>query len=151
MRGIARRYAQVRGDRQGLVPGLHGRLRRSAEGGAEGPGAANGTGHTQNEATDLPATLAFTTIKAGRWSGPIFGILLHSFGRVQPLLSWFIGLSNDLLSVAAGIRFNSSGFPCCFLSADAEHVEILRRGPRLWRARANPTNTPNLTSARWAS
>jgi hypothetical protein len=127
------------------------RLRRGAEGGAEGPGAANGTGHTQNEATDLPATLAFTTIKAGRWSGPIFGILLHSFGRVQPLLSWFIGLSNDLLSVAAGIRFNSSGFPCCFLSADAEHVEILRRGPRLWRARANPTNTPNLTSARWAS
>jgi hypothetical protein len=52
------------------------------------------------------------------------------------LLSWFIGLSNDLLSVAAGIRFNSTGFPCCFLSADAEHVEILRRGPRLWRARA---------------
>ena len=31
------------------------RLRRSAEGGAEGPGAASRLGHTQNEATDLPA------------------------------------------------------------------------------------------------
>jgi hypothetical protein len=31
------------------------RLRRGAEGGAEGPGAASGTGHTQHKATDLPA------------------------------------------------------------------------------------------------
>jgi hypothetical protein len=50
------------------------RLRRGAEGGAEGPGAASGLGPTQNEATDLPAELAFTTIKAGRWSDPLFGV-----------------------------------------------------------------------------
>jgi hypothetical protein len=36
------------------------------------------------------------------------------------------------------------------VSADAEHVEMLRRGPRLWNAwRAqNPTTTPNLTGLR---
>jgi hypothetical protein len=36
------------------------------------------------------------------------------------------------------------------VSADAEHVEMLRRGPRLWNTwRAqNPTTTPNLTGLR---
>ena len=40
---------------RGFIPGFIERLRRSAEGGAEGPGAASRLGHTQNEATDLPA------------------------------------------------------------------------------------------------
>jgi hypothetical protein len=36
------------------------------------------------------------------------------------------------------------------VSADAEHVEILRRGPRIWNAwrEQNPTVTPNLTGIR---
>jgi len=36
------------------------------------------------------------------------------------------------------------------VSADAEHVEILRRGPRSWNAwrEQNPTTTPNLTGLR---
>ena len=40
---------------RGFIPVFMERLRRSAEGGAEGPGAASRLGHTQNEATDLPA------------------------------------------------------------------------------------------------
>src|SRR5688500_16480213 len=43
------------GNCRGFIHGVMKRLRRSAEGGAEGPGAASRLGHTQNEATDLPA------------------------------------------------------------------------------------------------
>jgi len=72
------------------------RLRRGAEGGAEGPGAASGLGHTQNEATDLTAELAFTTIKAGRWSdSAIFGPVL-----VPPVVTRFEG-SNAVASSPA--------------------------------------------------
>jgi hypothetical protein len=37
-----------------------------------------------------------------------------------------------------------------FVSADAEHVEMLRRGPRSWNAwrEQNPTTLPNLTGLR---
>ena len=59
---------------RGFVRVCMERLRRGAEGGAEGPGAASRLGHTQNEATDLTAELAFTTIKAGRWSDSLFGL-----------------------------------------------------------------------------
>jgi hypothetical protein len=61
-------------DIRGFVRVCVERLRRGAEGGAEGPGAASGLGHTQNEATDLTAEVAFTTIKAGRWSDSLFGL-----------------------------------------------------------------------------
>jgi hypothetical protein len=50
------------------------RLRRSAEGGAEGPGAASGTGHTQNEAIDLPASFTLPYNQGRKVDGPSFDV-----------------------------------------------------------------------------
>ena len=46
------------------------RLRRGAEGGAEGPGAASGTGHTQHKVTDLPAHLTLPYNQGRKVVGP---------------------------------------------------------------------------------
>ena len=61
------------------MPGFMERLRRSAEGGAEGPGAASRLGHTQNEPLTYLLRRAFTTNKAGPGSRADFGSQLHSF------------------------------------------------------------------------
>jgi hypothetical protein len=54
------------------------RLRRSAEGGAEGPGAASGTGHTQNEAIDLPASFTLPYNQGRKVDGPSFDVYPQS-------------------------------------------------------------------------
>jgi hypothetical protein len=73
--------ARICGARQRLAricQDLHGRLRRGAEGGAEGPGAASGTGHTQHKATDLPAYLTLHYNQGRKVDGPSFAIYPQS-------------------------------------------------------------------------
>ena len=57
-------------DLRGFVWIFLERLRRGAEGGAEGPGAASGTGHTQHKATDLPAHLTLAYNQGRKVDGP---------------------------------------------------------------------------------
>jgi hypothetical protein len=47
-------------------------------GGAEGPGAASGTGHTQHKATDLPAYLTLPYNQGRKVDGPSFAIYPQS-------------------------------------------------------------------------
>ena len=54
------------------------RLRRGAEGGAEGPGAASETGHTQNEAIDLPARFTLPHNQGRKVDGPSFDVYPQS-------------------------------------------------------------------------
>src|SRR5262245_45756223 len=58
-------------DLRGLVRIFMERLRRGAEGGAEGPGAASGTGHTQHKATDLPTILTLPHNQGRKVDGPL--------------------------------------------------------------------------------
>jgi len=71
-------YAAQGGDLRGFVRIFHGRLRRGAEGGAEGPGAASGTGHTQHKVTDLPARLTLPYNQGRKVEGPTFDIYPQS-------------------------------------------------------------------------
>ena len=73
--------ARICGEAQRLTricQDLDGRLRRGAEGGAEGPGAASGTGHTQHKATDLPARLTLPHNQGRKVDGPSIAIYPQS-------------------------------------------------------------------------
>ena len=65
-------------------------------GGAEGPGAASGTGHTQHKVTDLPARLTLPYNQGKKVDGPFFDIYPQSVaasheegadGTLAPVLS----------------------------------------------------------------
>ncbi len=61
------------------------RPRRGAEGGAEGPGAASGTGHTQYEVTDLPAKVTLPHNQGRKVDGTSVAIYPQSrYGLVRP-------------------------------------------------------------------
>jgi len=70
LRGYAAKRSDLRGFARIFMDGS-GEARR---GGAEGPGAASGTGHTQHKATDLPARVTLPHNQGRKVDGPSLAI-----------------------------------------------------------------------------